>query len=76
MILQCKKNQGVQCTIQDSSTNIGTNEHSKQSASTKPNVSKKNENNCKLCPILKSQNKFYNFVPLLMNIFITFDDDR
>lgn len=46
MILQCKKNQGVQCRIQYSSTNNGTNENSKQSSSTKSNVSKENEKNC------------------------------
>lgn len=60
MILQCKKNQSVQCTIQDSSTNISSNENSKQSLSNKSNVSRKNEKNGEAYPTFNSHIKFHN----------------
>lgn len=46
MMLQKQKNQGVQCTLQDSLTNICVSEKSKQSTKfTKQNTFKTNEGN-------------------------------
>jgi hypothetical protein len=60
MILQSKKNQGVQCSIQNSSTNISSNEYSKHSLSNKSNVSRKNEKNGETYPLFNSHIKFHN----------------
>lgn len=65
MKLQKRKNQGVQCTIQDNLSNINTNE--KQSELPKSVSSTKKEDNWESSTGHDVKSKFYNSFVLCLN---------